>query len=151
MLAFPLSCDAFWLVGIFASLSSATLRPVKYGAFAPTAAFSIAQQFGLFAAYGLDVEYSLVPNSTYAYNSLVAGSYDILSGTSDNVINYRFNHKKPLTMLGQSQGPTLSVVSSLSIHSLQELKGKTLLVDADRKSTRLNSSHSGESRMPSSA
>ena len=30
-------------------------------------------------------------------------------------------------------------------------QGKTNLLEADRKSTRLNSSHSGQSRMPSSA
>ena len=35
--------------------------------------------------------------------------------------------------------------------TLEELENRALLRPADRKSTRLNSSHSGESRMPSSA
>ena len=110
--------------------SNASLSVVRYGAFAPCAAFSIAQQLGLFEAYGVSVKYQLVPNSTYAYQALLSGDFDVISGTSDNVINYRFNMNKPLTMLGQNQGDAISVVSSLSLHSLEDLRGKTLLVDA---------------------
>ena len=38
-----------------------------------------------------------------------------------------------------------------SVGSAQRMKEVAKLITEDRKSTRLNSSHSGESRMPSSA
>lgn len=78
----------------------------------------------------MDVRYRTVPNSTYAYNALLFGEFDVISGTVDNVINYRLNQKRPLTMLGQNQGDAISVVSSLPLHAFSQLRGKTLLVDA---------------------
>ena len=41
--------------------------------------------------------------------------------------------------------------TTVVINSFTVPAGETLNLDLDRKSTRLNSSHSGESRMPSSA
>ena len=54
----------------------------------------------------------------------------------------------------QVQGVMLASVSTDSIAATMELLNrKALIIEIviDRKSTRLNSSHSGESRMPSSA
>ena len=43
------------------------------------------------------------------------------------------------------------VIGEAGIHVEAVLSDDPQLLDGDRKSTRLNSSHSGESRMPSSA
>ena len=47
-------------------------------------------------------------------------------------------------------GLFVSLAGRHGVHSL-ELTVVRMVIGADRKSTRLNSSHSGESRMPSSA
>ena len=53
-----------------------------------------------------------------------------MTGTVDNVINYRLNQNKSFTMLGQNQGNDMVNANSPSIHSIAHVKGKTLLVDA---------------------
>lgn len=108
-----------------------SLQNVNYGAFVPPATFSIANQLGYFTAYGLNVTYLQVPNSTYAYAQILNGGYDILTGTIDNAVNLRFNSNKSLTVLGQlDQGPGLVLASIANISSVLELKGKTLMVDS---------------------
>ena len=53
---------------------------------------------------------------------------------------------------GASANPAQSAPSTKKILSKDfTLEGAKVWTDTDRKSTRLNSSHSGESRMPSSA
>ena len=53
------------------------------------------------------------------------------------------------------EGDTLEVAKKLLgqklVHIVDGIKRSGIIVEVDRKSTRLNSSHSGESRMPSSA
>lgn len=110
---------------------SAKLQNVNYGAFTQTATYSVANQLGFFKAYGLNVTYLQVPNSTYGYNQLLNGGYDIMTGTIDNAVNLRFNQQQPLTVTGQlDQGPELTIASIPSITSLTQLKGKPIMVDS---------------------
>ncbi|EFX01712.1 hypothetical protein CMQ_8178 [Grosmannia clavigera kw1407] len=107
------------------------LDTVQYGAFLPTATYSVANQLGFFEAFGLDVVYNLVPNSVSAFNSLLDGDYDILTATVDNALNYRFNKAENVTVLGQlDQGPDLVVASIPSITAFSQLKGKPIMVDS---------------------
>ena len=107
------------------------LLQLNYGAFTETATYSVANQLGFFTAYGLNVTYLQVPNSTYGYAQLLSGGYDILTGTIDNAVNLRFNEKKPLTVTGQLDGgPELSIASIPSMKSILQLKGKPLMVDS---------------------
>jgi ABC-type nitrate/sulfonate/bicarbonate transport system substrate-binding protein len=107
------------------------LIDVNYGAFTQTATYSIANQLGLFAAYGLNVTYQQVPNSTFAYANLLNGGYDILTGTIDNAVNLRFNSNQNLTILGQlDQGVDLVLASSPGITSVEQLVGKPIIVDS---------------------
>ncbi len=112
--------------------STATqLLPINYGAFTQTATYSVANQLGFFEAYGLNVTYLQVPNSTYGYNQLLNGGYDIMTGTIDNAVNLRFNQQQPLTVTGQLDGgPELTIASIPSITSITQLKGKALMVDS---------------------
>lgn len=72
-----------------------------------------------------------MPNSVAAFNSLLDGQYDILTATVDNALNYRFNQKQNVTVLGQlDQGPDLVLASIPSIKSVADLKGKPIIVDS---------------------
>jgi ABC-type nitrate/sulfonate/bicarbonate transport system substrate-binding protein len=107
------------------------LQSINYGAFTQTATYSIANQLGFFTAYGLNVTYLQVPNSTYGYAQLLNGGYDILTGTIDNAVNLRFNSNKSLTVLGQlDQGPELAIAAIPNITSVAQLKGRSLIVDS---------------------
>ncbi|KAF2219560.1 hypothetical protein BDZ85DRAFT_43639 [Elsinoe ampelina] len=104
---------------------------VNYGAFTQTATYSIAKQLGVFEAYGLNVTYLQIPNSTFGYNSVLNGGYDVLTGTIDNVANLRFNQGRPLTVLGQlDAGPDITIASVANITSILDLRGKSLMVDS---------------------
>ena len=91
----------------------------------------MANQLGFFTENGLDVVYNQVPNSTAAFASILDGQYDILTATVDNALNYFFNLKDNVTVLGQlDQGPDLVIASVPSITSIQQLKGKPIIVDS---------------------
>ena len=114
-----------------AEATSATLQKINYGAFTQTATYSVANQLGFFKAYSLNVTYLQVPNSTYGYNQLLNGGYDIMTGTIDNAVNLRFNQQQPLTVTGQLDGgPELTIASIPSITSITQLKGKPIMVDS---------------------
>ena len=114
-----------------ASTATGKLLNVNYGAFTKTATYSVANQLGFFTAYGLNVTYLQVPNSTYGYAQLLSGGYDIMTGTIDNTVNLRFNDKKPVTVTGQLDGgPELSIASIPNITSILQLKRKSLMVDS---------------------
>ena len=120
-----------------------------YGAFTKTATFSVANQLGFFTAQNLNVTFSQarslflhipchsqnvfdqIPNSTFGYATLLAGGFDLLTGTVDNAINLRFNSNQSLSVVGQLDlGPDLVIASVPSITSISQLKGKALMVDA---------------------
>jgi len=108
-----------------------SLDPFIYGAFTKTATYSVANQLGFFTAQGLNVTFSQIPNSTFGYATLLAGGYDLLTGTVDNAVNLRFNSNESLSVVGQLDlGPDLVIAAVPGISSVQDLKGKALMVDA---------------------
>lgn len=110
---------------------AAALQQVNYGAFTQTATYSIANQLGFFTAYGLNVTFLQVPNSTYGYATLLNGGYDIMTGTIDNAVNLRFNSDQGLTVTGQlDQAPELTIASVPNITRVDQLKGLSLMVDS---------------------
>jgi len=52
---------------------AAFIADAESSAFTQTATYSIANQLGFFTAYGLNVTYLQVPNSTYGYAQLLNG------------------------------------------------------------------------------
>lgn len=107
------------------------VQNVNYGAFTQTATYSVANQLGFFTAYGLNVTFLQIPNSTYGYAQLLNGGYDIMTGTIDNAVNLRFNQNKSLTVPGQLDGgPEITIASVPSITNITQLKGKSLMVDS---------------------
>ena len=115
---------------LYAASAVVALDAFQYASFTQSATYSIANQLGFFPSYGLNVTYSQVPNSTYAYAQVNSGVYDILTGTIDNNINFRFNSNQSLTVLGQlDQGPDIVFASNANISNFSQLRGKPLIVD----------------------
>lgn len=107
------------------------ITPIEYASFVKSATYSIANQLGYFANEGLGVTYTQVPNSSFAYDGLLAGTYDILTGTIDNAVNLVFNSKANLTVLGQlDQGSDIVLAATSAIGTVQDLRGKPIMVDA---------------------
>ena len=107
------------------------LQLIKYGAFIKTAVYSIAQEYGLFTAYGVNVTYLQVPNSTYSNDQLASGGYDVLLTAIDNVANNRWNLGRNFTALAQTDGGADIVLAGIpSITNILQLKGKNLMVDS---------------------
>lgn len=119
-------------LNVFQSTTAAapTLSPFNYGAFTQTATYSIANQLGFFTANGLNVIYLQIPSSPAGFASLLSGQYDILTATIDNAVNFRLNSQKPISVLGQlDQGPDLVLASVPDITGIEDLKGKSIMVD----------------------
>lgn len=77
------------------------LDSINFGTFGALGTYFVANELGFFTSQGLDVNTIQIPNSTYGYQQLLAGTYDILSGTIDNAVGLRFNNGSDLTILGQ--------------------------------------------------
>ncbi|KAF2222835.1 hypothetical protein BDZ85DRAFT_262542 [Elsinoe ampelina] len=107
------------------------LDNINLGSFTPTASYILAQELGLFPSQGLNVSYLLIPNSTFAYNQLLTGGYDVLFGAIDNILNRRFNQNLNLSAVAQiDAGPDYAIYGVPGINTVQDLKGKSLLVDS---------------------
>ncbi len=112
---------------------STTAPCIQYGAFTRSVAFIEAQQQGFFAKEGLSVCYNQVTSSTQQFTSLLAGQYDIVSTTADNVVNRYVNSQIPVQLvdgIDQGDGLDLIVNTANGINTIADLKGKTVAVDA---------------------
>ncbi|KAK6827190.1 hypothetical protein PG987_010531 [Apiospora arundinis] len=112
---------SLWAAG-FSAVQAST--PIAYGSFVKSATYSIANQLGYFTEEGLNVTYAQVPNSSFAYDGLLAGTYDILTGTIDNAVNLAFNSKANLT------GSDIVLAATSTIETIHDLRGKLVMVDA---------------------
>lgn len=125
------------------------LDNITFGNFAHSATDCVARELGFYAHYDLNVIYAQIPNSTFAFQQLANGGYDVLSGQIDNAVNLHLNSNQSLTVLGELdpgeyswmclamsirsnrfQGPELVFASIPSITSVTELRGKTIIVDS---------------------
>ncbi|TFY73688.1 hypothetical protein EWM64_g10324 [Hericium alpestre] len=119
--------SALFYHGAFAQ----TLDPFTLGAFTETATFSVANQLGFFLDQDLNVTFFVVPNSTFAYSTLLDGGFDLVIGTADNPVNLRFNSNDSLSIVGQLDlGPDIVISGIPNIASILDLKGKALMVDS---------------------
>jgi len=107
------------------------LDSINFGTFGNSATYSVANQLGFFTNQNLAVNTLTIPNSTYGYQQLLKGAYDILTGTIDNAVGLHFNDGSDLTILGQVDSGSGMVLASVhNITTPQQLKGKPLMVDA---------------------
>jgi ABC-type nitrate/sulfonate/bicarbonate transport system substrate-binding protein len=91
-----------------------------------------AQARGFNAAEGLDVEFTVTPNSTAQMQGLADGTYDVASTAFDNVLGWSGRDGGPeiVAVLQTNAGVLLPMYARPEIHDWSDLKGKPLAVDA---------------------
>jgi ABC-type nitrate/sulfonate/bicarbonate transport system substrate-binding protein len=131
---------------VFAGLATApsvagaqNLDPVSVIGFPGSGSWPIwiAQEKGYFATNGIEVKLTPTPNSVFQLTGMIDGKFDIGMTAFDNVVAYMEGQgevpiaTQPDLFVFMGGVPTmLAVTVSPEIKTYQELKGKTLAVDA---------------------
>jgi ABC-type nitrate/sulfonate/bicarbonate transport system substrate-binding protein len=109
---------------------------LRLGFFSPSVVSPWAQEHGVFADHGLVVEELPVTSSPQQFSSLVAGEYDVVLTSPDNVATYVLNEHNPLgrrldllLLRAVDGGSRLSVVARPGIDRLEAVAGRRLGVD----------------------
>jgi ABC-type nitrate/sulfonate/bicarbonate transport system substrate-binding protein len=121
-----------WLAFLIAAAAlAAQAQPVTLHvmgfAGAANAPVFIAQEKGLFAARGLEVELSAAPNSRTQIALLRDGRIDIALTAMDNIVPYP---GELVAFLGLNDGGRMSLMVAPAIPDFEALRGRPLAVDA---------------------
>jgi ABC-type nitrate/sulfonate/bicarbonate transport system substrate-binding protein len=108
----------------------------RLGIFSANVVANWAQQHGVFADHGLVVEQLPVASSPAQFASLMAGEYDAVLTSPDNVATYVLNEGNPLgrrldlqILRAVDRGGRLSLVGAPGIERAAHLKGRRFAVD----------------------
>jgi ABC-type nitrate/sulfonate/bicarbonate transport system substrate-binding protein len=111
-------------------------QALRLGIFSANTVANWAEQHGIFAAHGLAVEQLPVTSSPAQFASLMAGEYDVVLTSPDNVATYVLNDGNPLgrrldlqILRAVDRGGRLSLVGRPGIDTLADLRGGTFGVD----------------------
>src|SRR5262245_43657683 len=102
------------------------------GAFTP---LWVAQEAGLFKKHGLDAALKLL-NSQVAHQALIAGELDLIA-TGPELVNARLQGVPVKYIGGTLQQFVFQLWGAKAIHSLADLKGKTIAVTTPKTSTEI--------------
>jgi ABC-type nitrate/sulfonate/bicarbonate transport system substrate-binding protein len=97
----------------------------------------VADEKGYFAAEGLRVQFTATPTSTFLVEGLTSGKFDIALAAIDNLIAYQEGQGEVklsgqpdmFAFVGNLRG-ALHLIALPEIHSIAELRGKSIAVDA---------------------
>jgi ABC-type nitrate/sulfonate/bicarbonate transport system substrate-binding protein len=111
-------------------------QTLRLGIFSANVVANWAQQHGVFEAHGLVVEQLPVPSSPAQFASLMAGEYDAVLTSPDNVATYVLNEHNPLgrrldlqILRAVDRGSRLSLVGAPGIERVTDLAGRRFAVD----------------------
>jgi len=91
---------------------------------------SVAESHGLFAKYGVAVETENLPNSDELRSALAAGKGDLAYLAVDNAVAMvELAHQDVVIVMGGEDSQN-ELIAQPEIKSVQDLRGKTLIVDA---------------------
>lgn len=109
---------------------------LRLGIFSANVVASWAAEHGTFAAHGLTVEQYPVASSPQQFESLMAGEYDAVLTSPDNVATYVLNERNPLgrrlnlqILRAVDRGGRLSLVARPGLERLTDLAGGRFGVD----------------------
>jgi ABC-type nitrate/sulfonate/bicarbonate transport system substrate-binding protein len=111
-------------------------QALRLGIFSANIVAAWAQEHGIFANFGLDVELVPVASSPDQFRSLMAGEYDAVLTSPDNVATYVLNESNPLgrrldlqILRAVDHGGRLSLVGRPGIEKPTDLAGGRFGVD----------------------
>jgi ABC-type nitrate/sulfonate/bicarbonate transport system substrate-binding protein len=109
---------------------------LRLGIFSANVVATWAEQAGVFARHGLAVEQFPVASSPAQFTSLMAGEYDAVLTSPDNVATYVLNEHNPLgrrldlqIVRAVDRGSRLSLVGAPGIERPDDLRGRRFAVD----------------------
>lgn len=92
----------------------------------------VAEARGLFSRAGLAVETTVTASSVLQLEQLIAGGYDIGFQQSDHVVRAVEGGADLFAFMAVAHAPELSLVAAPRIRALDDLRGKTIVVDGAR-------------------
>jgi ABC-type nitrate/sulfonate/bicarbonate transport system substrate-binding protein len=111
-------------------------QTLRLGIFSANIVADWAQEHGVFAEHGLAVEQVPVASSPAQFASLMAGEYDAVLTSPDNVATYVLNEHNPLgrrldlqIVRAVDRGGRLSLVAAPGVEGLTDLAGRRFAVD----------------------
>lgn len=111
-------------------------RPLRLGIFSANVVADWAEDHGVFDRHDLAVEQVPVPSSPAQFRSLVAGEYDAVLTSPDNVATYVLNEHNPLDrrldlriVRAVDGGGRLSLVGSPEVTAVEDVAGRRFGVD----------------------
>lgn len=109
---------------------------VRLGYFSRSVVLRLARDRGHFRDLGLEIVDEPVPSSPAQFRTLLAGGFDLVLTSPDNVVAYRMSDQNPLgtkadvrMLLGIDRGMGLSIMSAPAIRSIEDVRGRTVAVD----------------------
>jgi ABC-type nitrate/sulfonate/bicarbonate transport system substrate-binding protein len=112
-----------------ASAQQAPLKVIVFPGLSNLAILS-AQHKGLFAKRNVSIELINTPNSTELRNGLAEGRYHIAHAAVDNAVAQIENNKVEASIVMGGDGGLNMLIVQPEINALEDLKGKTVVVDA---------------------
>jgi ABC-type nitrate/sulfonate/bicarbonate transport system substrate-binding protein len=121
--AFALTCAA-----CFAQMPSP--QTIRIVALYPHLPILVALEHGIFAKYGLDVQIENVPSSDVLRERLASGKADVAHAAVDNGVAMVESAKVDVAIVMGGEGSVNELIAQPDIHSVGDLRGKTVIVDA---------------------
>ena len=107
------------------------LTPIRLITFTPPPVLRVAQERGLFAAEGLQIDHTITQSSTQLVRGVIDGTSDMGFTNPDNWIAYVTRDGADLFMFqGNQTGDERILVARPEIQSVDDLRGKAIAVDA---------------------
>ncbi|MFZ3216013.1 MAG: ABC transporter substrate-binding protein [Candidatus Acidiferrales bacterium] len=93
-------------------------------------ALVVAETDGVFAKHGISVQAEVAPNSAVLRTGLASGQFAIAHAAVDNEVAMFESGETDVVIVMGGEGSTNEVIAQPGIHSIADLRGKTLIVDA---------------------
>jgi len=106
------------------------LQTIHVVALYPHLPIVIAQEHGLFAKYGLDVQIETVPSSDALRDELATGKADLAHAAADNAVAMVETAKVDVVLVMGGEGSTNELMAQPGTGTVSDLRGKTVIVDA---------------------
>jgi ABC-type nitrate/sulfonate/bicarbonate transport system substrate-binding protein len=93
-------------------------------------ALTVGVEQGLFAKYGVEVQAQIAANSEELRSALAGGTVELAHAAVDNAVALVEKARVDVTVVMGGEGSTNELIAQPSIHSVRDLRGQTVIVDA---------------------